>query len=119
MLLPIETKHDTAANTVSATTDCLGTYCHMEIWLDSLGIEPKNKSIDESGHADENGGEVRRLDENTTSYADYSDVVFMIDSVMCNSKNFTSILSLLPYYLKVIYLKKSRVLNIFEEVLYI
>lgn len=45
MLLPIETFHDTANNRVYANTGELGTYClvDMEIWLDSLGIEPQEK----------------------------------------------------------------------------
>lgn len=46
MLLPIETFHDTANNRVYANTGELGTYClvDMEIWLDSLGIEPQEKA---------------------------------------------------------------------------
>ena len=42
MLLPVETEYDEANNTVSATTDRVGTYClmDMELLFKNLGIEP-------------------------------------------------------------------------------
>lgn len=44
MLLPVETFHDTDKNVVYTTTDCLGTYClmDMEMLFKNLGIEPDN-----------------------------------------------------------------------------
>ena len=44
MLLPVETEYDEANNTVSATTDRVGTYClmDMEMLFKNLGIEPDN-----------------------------------------------------------------------------
>ncbi len=46
ILLPIETFHDEENNTVYAKTDCLGTYCVMdlEVWLQNLGVEPASGS---------------------------------------------------------------------------
>lgn len=46
MLLPIESHHDTKANTVYAKTDILGTYCliDMEAWLDNIGITSEYSS---------------------------------------------------------------------------
>lgn len=42
MLLPVETEYDETNNTVSATTDRVGTYClmDMEMLFKNLGIEP-------------------------------------------------------------------------------
>ena len=49
MLLPVETFHDEATNTVYTTTDRMGTYCLMdvEIWLSNLGIEPEIPEVSE------------------------------------------------------------------------
>ena len=49
MLLPVETFHDTDKNVVYTTTDCLGTYClmDMEMLFKSLGIEPDDSKTPE------------------------------------------------------------------------
>ncbi len=46
ILLQIETFHDEENNTVYAKTDCLGTYCVMdlEVWMKNLGVEPVSDS---------------------------------------------------------------------------
>lgn len=46
MLLHVETFHDTSADIVYTKTNCLGTYClmDMELWLDSLGITAETSS---------------------------------------------------------------------------
>ncbi len=55
MLLPIETFHDEATNTVYTKTDIMGTYClvDMELWLDALKV-PANTSISEKMEVIEN-----------------------------------------------------------------
>ncbi len=47
MLLPIETQFDADNNLVYAEVDELGTYCimDMEIWLNSLGVEPAAEEV--------------------------------------------------------------------------
>lgn len=51
MLLPIETFHDEATNTVYTTTDRMGTYClvDMEIFLDNLD---KQLNVNEESEAE-------------------------------------------------------------------
>ena len=54
MLLPVETFHDEATNTVYTTTDRMGTYClvDIELWLDLLGIKPEtDKTEDDSDNS--------------------------------------------------------------------
>ena len=55
MLLPVETFHDEATNTVYTKTDRMGTYClvDMELWLDALKV-PANASISEEMEVIEN-----------------------------------------------------------------
>lgn len=50
MLLPIETFHDEEQGIVYTKTDCLGTYCVMdlEIWMQNLGVEPEMKELTET-----------------------------------------------------------------------
>ena len=85
MLLPVETFHDEATNTVYTTTDRMGTYClvDMELWLDLLGIKPQNvdaleQSVDNfsaSIYNEDNASVVK------TTRTDIFDVVFMVDQV--------------------------------------
>ena len=94
MLLPVETFHDTEKNVVYATTDCLGTYClmDMEIWLDSLGISPtpENAEIEASEAMSENSIDsgnficynAKEFNSNVNSNGikDSINVVFIIDT---------------------------------------
>ena len=50
MLLPIETFHDEEQGVVYTKTDCLGTYCVMdlEIWMQNLGVEPELETDEDS-----------------------------------------------------------------------
>ena len=50
MLLPIETFHDEEQGIVYTKTDCLGTYCVMdlEIWMQNLGVEPETEELTET-----------------------------------------------------------------------
>ena len=50
MLLPVETYHDEATNTVYTTTDRMGTYClvDMEIFLDNLDKQLNNNDESEA-----------------------------------------------------------------------
>ena len=50
MLLPIETFHDEEQGIVYTKTDCLGTYCVMdlEIWMQNLGVEPEVEELTET-----------------------------------------------------------------------
>ncbi|MCM1509071.1 MAG: DUF4474 domain-containing protein, partial [Ruminococcus flavefaciens] len=94
MLLPVETFHDINNNVVYTVTDCLGTYClmDMEIWLDSLGIS----SISEKAEVEEseamsqnsidNGNYIRcnvselNARSNNDEIKDNINVVFIIDT---------------------------------------
>ncbi|MBQ8612857.1 MAG: cellulose binding domain-containing protein, partial [Ruminiclostridium sp.] len=50
MLLPIETFHDEEQGIVYTKTDCLGTYCVMdlEIWMQNLGVKPETAELTET-----------------------------------------------------------------------
>ena len=103
MLLPVETFHDTDKNVVYTTTDCLGTYClmDMEIWLDSLGIASASEktevevseamsenSIDNDNYKCYTVNEMDALSSNpgdegymgpVSTYKDNFDVYFVVD----------------------------------------
>ena len=101
MLLPVETKYDEANNTVSATTDRVGTYClmDMELFFKNLGIEPDNsqtpqistQAIDKAQIIPYNENELVNQgmysnDEGETNSGDndskdHFDVVFLIDEI--------------------------------------
>lgn len=97
MLLPIETFHDEATNTVYTTTDRMGTYClvDMEIFLDNLD---KQLNVNEESEAEievqpEKSGAMSKNSNDADGYAcctvnksdakskaeDDFDAVFMID----------------------------------------
>ena len=97
MLLPIETFHDEATNTVYTTTDRMGTYCliDMEIFLDNLD---KQLNVNEESEAEiemqpEESGAMSKNSNEAEGYAcctvnksdakakaeDDFDAVFMID----------------------------------------
>ena len=100
MLLPVETFHDTDKNVVYTTTDCLGTYCliDMEVWLDSLGISSTfgKTEVEESGAMSENSVDndnymcytVNELEakSNDSKYKDNLNVVFVIDTRIASDK---------------------------------
>ncbi|MBQ8411776.1 MAG: hypothetical protein IJX15_08635, partial [Ruminiclostridium sp.] len=50
MLLPIETFHDEEKGIVYTKTDCLGTYCVMdlELWMQNLGVEAATEELTET-----------------------------------------------------------------------
>jgi len=103
MLLPVETFHDTDKNVVYTTTDCLSTYClmDMEIWLDSLGIASASEktevevseamsenSIDNDNYKCYTVNEMDALSSNpgdegymgpVSTYKDNFDVYFVVD----------------------------------------
>ncbi len=94
MLLPVETFHDTNSNVVYTVTDCLGTYClmDMEIWLDSLGISSisgkaeveeseamSQNSLDNDNYMCYNVSELKAR-SNSDEFKDNINVVFIIDT---------------------------------------
>lgn len=92
MLLPVETFHDEATNTVYTTTDRMGTYClvDMELFFDNLDIAPSDDEIEEDydietqEFLDEpvfSSYNISELKINTgyTDKKDNFDVVFLID----------------------------------------
>lgn len=93
MLLPVETFHDEATNTVYTTTDRMGTYClvDIELWLNLLGIKPTNdiiENIDENYDSSVDTIELMAYNVNSdttdsisTGNKDSFDVVFMVDQV--------------------------------------
>lgn len=97
MLLPIETFHDEATNTVYTKTDRMGTYClvDMEIFLDNLDKELNGTSgtaeVEDSEAMSENMidnegylcYDIKKSEakSNNTKYKDYFDVSFVIDEV--------------------------------------
>ncbi len=93
MLLPVETFHDEATNTVYTTTDRMGTYClvDMELFFNNLDIAPSDDEIEEDydietqEFLDEpvfSSYNISELKINTgyTDKKDNFDVVFLIDS---------------------------------------
>lgn len=100
MLLPVETFHDTDKNIVYTTTDCLGTYClmDMEIWLDSLDISSAYKKSEVEGSGAMSGNSVdndkymcyivNKLEakSNDSEYKDNLNVVFVIDTRIASDK---------------------------------
>ncbi len=50
MLLPIETFHDEEKGVIYTKTDCLGTYCVMdlELWMQNLGVEATTEELTET-----------------------------------------------------------------------
>ena len=94
MLLPVETFHDEATNTVYTTTDRMGTYClvDMELFFDNLDISPSDDEIEEDYDIETqeflddpvfSSYNISELKINTgyTEYKDNFDVVFIIDRV--------------------------------------
>ena len=91
MLLPVETEYDEANNTVSATTDRVGTYClmDMEMLFKNLGIEPDDsktpqistQTLDKAQIMSYNGNELVNQGMYSNSVKDNFDVVFMVDEI--------------------------------------
>ncbi len=104
MLLPVETFHDTKNNIVYTKTDCLGTYClmDMELWLDSLGISaetsaPEKTEAEESEAMSENSVDndnylcynVKERNAKSSDrdiYKDDLNIVFIIDTRVSESE---------------------------------
>ncbi len=94
MLLPVETFHDEATNTVYTTTDRMGTYClvDMELFFNNLDIAPSDDEIekdydietqeilDEPVFSSYNISELK-INTGYTEYKDNFDVAFVIDEV--------------------------------------
>ena len=104
MLLPVETFHDEATNTVYTTTDRMGTYClvDMELFFDNLDIAPSDDEIEEDydietqEFLDEpvfSSYNISELKINTgyTEYKDNFDVAFVIDEVSYNESQLEAI----------------------------
>ena len=88
MLLPVETFHDTATNTVYTKTDRMGTYClvDMEIFLDNLETQlDESDNIEDSEVKSNNSPEAINFLGSIDTYSNVAannddfDVVFMID----------------------------------------
>ena len=95
MLLPVETFHDEATNTVYTTTDRMGTYCLMdvEIWLSNLGIEPiVENSVEKAEFSSGYSSITKKAFYSTpNSYKDNFDVAFLIDSRINSHEKFIEI----------------------------
>ena len=95
MLLPVETFHDEATNTVYTTTDRMGTYCLMdvEIWLSNLGIEPIVENSVEKAEFSSGYSSITKNAFYSTpnSYKDNFDVAFLIDSRINSHEKFIEI----------------------------
>lgn len=97
MLLPVETFHDEATNTVYTTTDRMGTYCliDMELFLDNLGIvpevtEPVEVYSDEEVTVYTDYADVTEVYASGKKYKDNFDVAFLIDSRMKVDTNYAN-----------------------------
>ena len=107
MLLPVETEYDEANNTVSATTDRVGTYClmDMEMLFKNLGIEPdgsqtpqiSTQALDKAQIMPYNGNELVNQGmysngkTNSKGGKDHFDVVFMIDEINYTDEELSAI----------------------------
>ena len=101
MLLPVETKYDEANNTVSATTDRVGTYClmDMELFFKNLGIEPDDsktseiseQALDKAQIMSYNGNELVNQETYSNGVKDNFDVVFMIDEINYTDEELSAI----------------------------
>ncbi len=97
MLLPVETFHDEATNTVYTTTDRMGTYClvDMELWLDNLGIvpeitEPVEVYSDGEVSVYTDYAEETEVYASGQKYKDNFDVAFLIDARMETNENYAN-----------------------------
>ena len=97
MLLPVETEYDETNNTVSATTNRVGTYClmDMEMLFKNLGIEPDNskasetlaQALDKAQISPYNGNELvnqkiySNNEANSKGGKDHFDVAFIVGEV--------------------------------------
>ena len=101
MLLPVETEYDETNNTVSATTDRVGTYClmDMELFFKNLGIEPDDsktseisaQTLDKAQIMPYNGNELVNHEMYSNGVKDNFDVVFMIDEINYTNEELSAI----------------------------
>jgi len=84
MLLPVETFHDEATNTVYTTTDRMGTYClvDMEIFLDNLDKQ-LNDSIESEADVEVQSEESEAVSENKLDKA----MAMSYNNIKINSNN--------------------------------